>query len=372
MSDLSLASLLKISTFSRGIRLDGAAVEQLTEGGAYPLSLHEYATTGGVTFFAEGSVYINAPFDEWYCTDPEAVLTFDPTPQAFVVLFRGEELRVRTLPLPGYLREVDAAGRLVTEVAMSHGDRLRLSPIAGCSLDCAFCDMAGRTYNLRSAERLVAAMGVALADSRLPVSHVLLSGGTPTRRDFGYYDELCARVIEAAPVPVDVMMVPRPDVGWIDRLVEVGVSGFAINLEVYGDAAAASITRLKHRIGTDVFVRNLERAVELTGGHGRVRSLLLVGLEPMEDTLAGVEFVAKLGCDPVLSPFRPAPGTPLAARRPPSAEFQERLFLEARDIVERHGVKLGPRCVACQHNTLTIPDGSADYFTSWSEQPRPA
>ncbi len=42
-------------------------------------------------------------------------------------------------------------------------------------------------------------------------------------------------------------------------------------------------------------------------GLGKVRSLMLVGLEPVEDTLRGVEELAKRGCDPILSPFRPRP-----------------------------------------------------------------
>ncbi len=35
--------------------------------------------------------------------------------------------------------------------------------------------------------------------------------------------------------------------------------------------------------------------------------------------------------------------------------------MRALDVVERHGVKLGPRCIACQHNTLTFPDASGAY-----------
>jgi hypothetical protein len=213
-------------------------------------------------------------------------------------------------------------------------------------------------------------MEVARTDARVPVHHVLISGGTPTRRDFGYYDEVCGAVVAAAGMPVDVMMVARPETDWIDRLVDLGVHGFSINLEIYGDAAS-SITRLKHRIGLSALARNIERAVELTGGQGRVRSAVVVGLEPLESTLEGVEFLARLGCDPVLSPFRPAEGIRLARTRPPSIDFQERLYLEALEIACRHGVKLGPRCIPCQHNTLTFPDGSADYYFSGSPKSEP-
>src|SRR5574340_1458117 len=106
-----------------------------------------------------------------------------------------------------------------------------------------------------------------------------------------------------------------------------------------------------------------DRAVRAFGP-GRVRSLLIVGLEPEESVLRGVEFIASHGVDPVLSPFRPAPGTRLADVRPPSADAMRRLYESAEEIAQRHGVKLGPRCVPCQHNTITFPDGTDAYVYS--------
>ena len=80
-------------------------------------------------------------------------------------------------------------------------------------------------------------------------------------------------------------------------------------------------------------------------------------------TLDGVRFLAELGCDPVLSPFRPAKGTDLANEAPPSAAFMEEAYLAAREIATAHGVELGPRCIPCQHNTITFPEGDAYYYS---------
>ena len=75
----------------------------------------------------------------------------------------------------------------------------------------------------------------------------------------------------------------------------------------------------------------------------------------MEETLRGVEALAALGCHPTLSPFRPAAGTRLAGQPPPSAAFLSEVLDRSRAIVARHGVRLGPDCVPCQHNTLAFP-----------------
>ena len=98
-------------------------------------------------------------------------------------------------------------------------------------------------------------------------------------------------------------------------------------------------------------------------GEGKVRSLLMAGVESLEDTLRGVEALAERGCDPVLSPFSTDPSTPMKDKKPPTAEFLAELYERARDIVEKHpNVKMGPRCIPCMHNTLTFPDGSGKYF----------
>ena len=92
----------------------------------------------------------------------------------------------------------------------------------------------------------------------------------------------------------------------------------------------------------------------------------MVGIEPMEATLQAVEELAMRGCEPVLSPFRPDPATPLRDESPPSATFLEEIYVRSVEIVERHNAKLGPRCIPCMHNTLTFPDESGYYY--WSQK----
>src|SRR5690348_15380498 len=96
---------LKVHCFSRGIRLDPPVIPVLTHEGDMPLTVHEYATTGGVTL-KMGDVYLNAPFDEWFCDRSEAVLGLGP--QGTEVRFRGQAVPCEVLPLPGYLDAVNA------------------------------------------------------------------------------------------------------------------------------------------------------------------------------------------------------------------------------------------------------------------------
>lgn len=349
---------IKIEALSWGIRVSLEAarwLDQLSDG---PLSIHEYPTTGGLTFELPHEVYLNAPFDEWYCSQSDVELVMvkgDP------VLRHpsGDTPVLRLLPLPGYLMAQDDHGRHVTDVAMSHVDRVRLSPIQGCAYDCRFCDLPFEKYTLRDAEQLAAALAIVVRDEALPIRHLLISGGSPKRRDYSWFEEACGGATRAAlefGLPVDVMLSPTLDGSdLLDRLVEQGVSGFSINIELFSDEAALKYLGRKFRVTRRVAAEFISHAVELLGSYGKVRSLIIPGLESLNDTLAGVQWLSDLGCWPVLSPFRPAAGTDAAAVPPPSSGDLRTLLDASRDIVGAAGVALGPPCIPCQHNTLTFP-----------------
>jgi hypothetical protein len=69
-----------------------------------------------------------------------------------------------------------------------------------------------------------------------------------------------------------------------------------------------------------------------------------------------VRAILERGAVPVLSPFIPDPATPMAASRPPSTEDTIEVFLRATELADELGGMLGPDCVPCMHNTLTLPN----------------
>lgn len=354
---------LKISCLSNGIHVHPEAREHLTEGEARPLTFQEYATTGGVTLELPHGIWVNAPVDDWFC-DPDAELLLDDAGEP-VVHFQGAEYPARVLPLPGYLGEEDDEGRVVSEAVFSHADRARLSPITGCTHACKFCDLAGMEFQTRDPDFLVDCLRTAQEDPNFEIDHVLVSGGTPSEIHHDYFDGVVEAVTSAADIPVDVMMTPRQDLTFVDDFVDWGVHGFSFNIELYGEEAAKKIVPKKRALGLDTYADAIERAVDRTGGEpGRVRSLIIAGLEPKEKTLDGVEFLARHGADPTLSPFRPAPGTDLAEHPPPSEELLRDVYRRSLDIVDDYDVVLGPRCIPCQHNTLTFPDDKQAHYRS--------
>jgi hypothetical protein len=356
---------LKLALFTEGMVASPEARRQISgqDEGGRPLTLADYASTSGVSLELEGQIWVNAPIQDFNPNFVHApVHRLDWEGGEFWVRSGDLRVRARPIPVPSYYDEVNPWGQPYTSLAITHTDRVRVSPIEGCAIACQFCDLPYRyRYRRKSVETLVESVRRAKLDPVLPARHVLISGGTPEEEDYGYLNEVYAAVAGTFPdLEVDVMMVPMPGLLDVDELKRIGIHGLSINLEMFGEESKR-IMPAKARMGNRYWLDFISRAAE-SFGPGRVRSLLLVGLEPLEDTLRAVAALAERGCDPVLSPFRPDPHTPLRAMQPPSIDLLAEVYERSAEIVERYGVKLGPRCIPCQHNTLTFPDNSGSYM----------
>jgi hypothetical protein len=172
----------------------------------------------------------------------------------------------------------------------------------------------------------------------------LISGGTPLKRDYEYLNNVYEEVLEAFPsIPIDIMMLPLPEVINLESLYKQGLNGLSINLELFDDGWRNRMIPEKNAIRKETWLSFIDKAVEYFGSE--VRSMLMVGLEPIERTLDGVQALAERGCTPVLSPFRPAPGTPLHNHPAPTATFLEEVYLRSIEVCEKYRIKPGPQCI---------------------------
>jgi hypothetical protein len=371
VSSLTVTERLKFKLLAEGVRISDRAAAFLAERNeGRALTPADYASTSGVILALPDDVWVNAPtvmHNPNFVDDTANELDLDVAEsQLYVRSDLGDVPTLFWIPPAYHDAEPNGGGRLATDAAFTHGDRVRLSPIDGCNMTCQFCDLPYTSrYHTKRIDGIVDALHMALSDDVQPAHHVLISGGTPRDADVEYVKDVYRAVVGASAVPVDIMMVPIPDLMDPTWLAEIGVNEVSVNLEIFNETLAARIMAKKAKQGLPAYLDYFERAAEALGP-GRVRSMLMVGLEPMEDTLAGVEAIAKAGAVPVLSPFRPDPDTPLRSSPPPSAEVLEETFLRARELAGAHSIALGPSCIPCSHNTLTLGrtggEGAYRYF----------
>lgn len=367
---LTPVQYLKIRLMEEGLAVTEEARAALSgEDGSQPLTLADYASTSGITMELEGQIWVNAPIAEFNPNFVDATHhRLEYRHGAFFICSENLEVKARPLPVPAYSSEKDKQGIPYVNYAVTHSDRVRISPVQGCTFGCKFCDMSFKhRYEFMPLKGLIGSIRRALVDEVLPARHVLISGGVPREEDWPKLYEVYETVPAEFPhVPVDVMMTPVPGKLDLKQLRAAGIQGLSINIELFNRQVAQKIMRKKAQITLESFLDFISNAVNLFG-QGRVRSLLMVGIEPIESTLAGVKALAERGCEPVLSPFRPDPATPMRDEAPPSTEVLEKVYLRAAEIVDQYGGKLGPRCIPCMHNTLSFPDGSDFYYVTGKE-----
>jgi radical SAM superfamily enzyme YgiQ (UPF0313 family) len=356
--------LLKIGLMTSGMLISSNARQVIEGNEKRPLTLADYASTSGISLELPCNIWVNAPIIDHNSNFVKAtpyVLDFESS--GFFVRSEDYQFRATPTPVPAYHDKVNWRGEDFTRFGITHTDRVRISPIEGCINSCIFCDIPYTLkYYKKSKEDLVESITIALDDPIQPARHIMISGGTPKEEDYHYLNSVYDAVASAFPENnVDIMMAPLPGLLNAQGLKDRGIHGLSINLELYNEQIAQEMMKGKQKISRGTYLNFIEQSAKIFG-EGNVRSLLMVGLEPIEDTLRGVEALAQRGCDPVLSPFRPSPDTPLKDMPPPTAKFLTETYERAKDIVEQYeGVKLGPRCIPCMHNTLTFPDESGKY-----------
>jgi hypothetical protein len=344
---------LKIAILTYGIRLSGEALDKLKSGKYSSAASEDYATTRGIPLGLSDHVFVNAPYLEHFTLNSEYALQVRDA--VFFLTGPGidDRLDVDVFRNPAYYGTRTSSGTPMESIINTHTDRARINPVLGCSMRCDYCDAPFISkYRLNSIADMVEAVGVAATDSIKPARHVLISGGTPATKDEGYIDDAYRTLAKESPIQVDVMLAPRAELDYPFRLAEWGVADLFVNMEGMNLEVSRSQAFQKYKIGIEYYLRFISTAVQAFG-RGRVMSLILVGLEPMEDTLRAVHELASRGCIPVLSPFRAALHTPLAHHPQPLPGFLKETLEKAEAVASQYGVALGPKCAACNHNTLT-------------------
>ncbi len=359
---LNKLRLLKIKIMCQGIKITDTAQRKLTENGKVPLSLFEYPTTAGISLILPGDIYINAQFAGKFVSS-DIILDYS---DKFFIKYNNEKVEIKILPLPDYFDKKNSEGVPYSKIIMSHADRMRINPIWGCHFSCKYCDFNKEKYAKIPFEKFKEAIDVALADKNLKPKHLLISGGVPKPEDEEFLDliyEKVTKYLKQKNIPTDIMLTPNKREGYLAKLKSWGVNALSINIEIFDSKIAQKLNPQKAELTKELYFDFIKEAVEVFG-IGKVRSILIIGLEPIEDTLEGVEEITKLGSDIVLSPFVPAENATLSNFNPPSENDLIEVYEKSKQIADTNNVKIAPRCIPCQHNTLAFPENTSDYYFS--------
>ena len=269
------------------------------------------------------------------------------------------------------LYHLDPLGSKVTSRGVPYGtvaylstDRLRVHMTNECifkkdKIACKFCNIVPCKDPI-SLDDIKEVVYDYVANSPA-VRHFLVGGQSMDQANGMRTITKITRIIRSVTKDKKIYVMALPyDEKSIKALVDAGINEIACNIEIFDPKLAKQYMPGKGSIPRSTYYRVLSYATTLLPEVGSVRAMLIYGLEPEKSFLAGIRKITRLGIQPIISIFRPLPDTPLENMMAPPLADVYKLYHKAEAICERNGLRLGPACVYCQNNTLSLPDRYED------------
>jgi len=341
---------LKIMLLNHGTRISPNALKYMAEDGGV-----NYQEFYAVDLELCG-LYINVPYNLGLTTFSPFVIDVDAQ-KNYKLRYWDREIGTVSL------RTVDPMGlKLVNghryhEVSYLGVDRLRIYHRTGCfykehNLGCKFCDIETLDQPITLSE-----VKTILDDymDHPAVKHYLIGGGSDApNSDFQAILEIAQYIRKHTDKPIYLMCLPPANISVLKELHHAGITEITFNLEVFNRDIAKSIMPGKGMLPLHAYKAAFREAVAIWGRDCKVRSAFIVGLEPVETLLEGIEYICQLGVSPILSLFKPIPGTPMEYMLPPSNKEIAEICYEAERICRKYDIELGPSCRCCEDNTLKV------------------
>lgn len=333
---LSNPGLLKLELMTQGLRLEPGLQKELL------------SRLGPSTFATAFELDLVLPAGAVATVSGHPVLTADSpyllrraADGAYEVVTQAGNVSVSIIPPPAFYAEKTRSGAAFGRFATIHGGYLALSPINECAFlnsadRCGFCSLSGALPG--AGQRLPVEdvlEAVRAAQAERPIQMIYLSVGYIDGPDSGVHAlEPYVRAIKKSfNVLVAVDALPPIDDAWIDRTYAMGVDSVSYNMEIFGSETFERICPGPARkLGRQRYLDALSYATTVFNP-GAVVSHLIVGMEPLENTIAGIDELVRRGVVPVLPVFRPFKGIDL---RQADVHYHQELTTEELSRVYAH------------------------------------
>ncbi len=335
--------ILKLDLAIRGAVLDDAlrARKELFHGPAV-----RSPVTRSVELVLPGDVLVSAPIDEAFTTNSPYRLIQDN--DRFLLESDGEPAEVRIIAPPRYYAQKTQSGIPMWRVGHSYGPYIAINPAKRCGFSangthCQFCDVATQGADRDEpipVEDVIDTVRAAFADGTS--EFVYLHIGYIDSDDAGVeFIEPYVRAIKRHfDTLVAVQLQPPRENRWIDYIYAIGVDAISYSVEIHDEKILESLcVGRAQQVGRRRYYEALRHAATIFP-NGTVWSDLIVGLEPIESTLAGVDALVEIGVLPVLSVFRPLSDTDLRDHPMPTTQDVAPVFAYLFERVREAGINM--------------------------------
>lgn len=342
---------LKIALLNQGCRITSDAKIYLEK-----FSKIKKAVFRSIDFTIFKNVPINAPCEIKFAEYSPYVI--DEIENQIILFQYDKKMGEIIVELENSLsNNVTFSGVKYSQIAYSSTDRIRLKHSKMCYMKemgggCIFCNIPAKRKEF-SFEDLKEVIDAYI--QRDNFNHILIGGasGNPDTEHENII-EIVEYLRKFTKKSIYLMSLPPKKLEILDLYHAVGINEVAFNIEIYDETIAKKMMPIKGKISRQHYIDTLSYAVNLWGREGNVRTAFIAGLEPVSSTLTGIENVCSKGIQPMISVFRPIPGTKLENWVMPSNAMLKELYIKAGIICEKHNQILGPSCKWCRNNMLSL------------------
>ncbi len=284
-----------------------------------------FARESGYRLIREGSTY-------WVIDDPRKI-----------------RYEVRIPPQPAWYERLTSLGTPMHKVGVLQGTYLGIYLSNSCGfwyhsppLNCRFCTTGLNVGVNEAAEKQLGdVVEVArAAKEESGVTFVHFNSGYHTQRDLDVAAPFVKAVKSRVGALVGVQVIPTLDFWKYDRLIELGADHFSFCYEFHNPEYFQRLCPGKAKlVGQETFFRALEYTTKKLG-KGACSGEIIVGVEPLVDTLKAIDYIAGLGAFPTVCIFRPTKGSDMENWPPPRYEPMRDVFEHLYEACRRNSIPI--------------------------------
>lgn len=210
-------------------------------------------------------------------------------------------------------------------------------------LNCGFCTTGCNVGSNELAEKTVEDVVETCwaAKQYSNVTFVHLNGGFQGGHGLEFAEPFVRAIKEEVGLLVGVQLAPERELWRYDRLIELGVDHFSFCMELLDADWFARVCPGKSRtLGQSLFFKTMEYCAGRLP-RGAVSGEIIAGLEPIDNTIEGVERIVAAGAFPTVCIFRPTVGSEMEAWPFPKYEDMRAVMTAMYDACRRHRMRIG-------------------------------
>ena len=355
---LDQAIRLKADLLIKGLKITDEAMTTVGEGGlekvfwVFEMTTSTHKGTGDGTRPLPNDMLLPYGLYADVRYSPNSPYTVHSSGSGIVLLKDKEEIcEVRWPIRPDFYEQKTRSGEMMKKVASMRGDcGLRVCFDNACNYfagkeQCKFCNIVparqrnrDHVVTRKEAEDIYDVVKEAIIDN--PVcEHLAMTAGAAKDDGLGNLPQILERLkplLDQKYFPIVTAITATRNKEETEYLCSTGISSVAFNLEIWDEKLFEEICAGKHRrIGRERWIESLKEARDLLKP-ARTLSSFVVGLEPMESVLEGIDYLSSEGIFPIMSPFIPMVGTAYEGEKAPDTDWVWDVHEKATEIIYKN------------------------------------